>query len=78
LDGDFNSLPDAGCLRCGDGCESFILGLLAGFATFGLVLQPFVMKEDLLARCPDEIVSAVNALDWAVFKFGFRMTPFPV
>jgi hypothetical protein len=78
LDGNFDSLPDAGCLRGGNGCEAFILGLLARFATLGLVLQTFVMKEDLLARRPDEIVSTVNTLNCAVFEFNFRMTPLPV
>jgi hypothetical protein len=78
LHGDFNSLPDAGCLRRGNGCEPFILGLLARFATLGLILQTFVVKEDLLASRPDEIVCTVNTLNRAVFEFRFRMTPLPV
>jgi hypothetical protein len=78
LHGDFNSLPDSGSLRGRDGCEPFILGLLARFAALGLVLQPFIVKEDLFARCPDEIVSTVDAFYRAVFEFCFRMTPFPV
>ena len=78
LHGDFNPLPDTGCLRSGNGCEPFILGLLARFATLGFVLQTFVVKEDLLASRPDEIISTINTLNRAVFEFSFRMTPLPV
>ena len=78
LHGDFNSLADTGGLRGGNGCEPFILGLLAWFAALGFVLQTFVVKENLLASRPGEILSAVNTLDWAVFEFCLRMTPLPV
>jgi hypothetical protein len=78
LHGDFNSLSHPGCLRGGNCGEPFILGLLARFATLGLVLQTFVVKEDLLACRPNEIVSTVNTLNRAVFEFRLRMTPLPV
>jgi len=78
LDGDFNSLANPGCLRGGNCCEPFILGLLARFAALGFILQTFVVKEDLLASRPDEIVPTINTLNRAVFEFRFRMTPLPV
>jgi hypothetical protein len=78
LHGDLNSLANAGGLRGGNRCEPFVLGLLARFASLGFVLQTFVVKEDLLASRPDEIISAVNTLDRAVFEFCLRMTPLPV
>jgi hypothetical protein len=78
LNGDFNPLANAGGLRGGNGCEPFVLGLLARFAPLGFILQTFVMKEDLLASRPDEIISAVNTLNRAVIELCLRMTPFPV
>jgi hypothetical protein len=74
----FYPLPDAGCLRGGNGCESFILSRLAGFAALRLVLQTFVVKEDLLSRRPDKIISTVNTLNRAVIEFRLRLTPLPV
>jgi hypothetical protein len=65
-------------LRRGYGCEAFILGLLAGFAPLGLILQSFIVKEDLLASRPDEILSAVNTLDRAIIEFRLRVTPLSV
>ena len=38
LHGDFDALADTRSLRGGNGCESLVLGLLAGLATFRLVL----------------------------------------
>jgi hypothetical protein len=78
LNRDLYSLANAGGLRCGNRGEAFVLSLLAGFATLGFVLQSFVMKEDLLASRPDEILSAVNTLDWTIIKFRLRVTPLPV
>jgi hypothetical protein len=78
LNGDLNPLANAGGLGGGNGCESFVLGLLARFASLGFVLQTFVVKEDLLACRPDEIIAAVNTLDRAVVEFCLRMTPLPV
>jgi hypothetical protein len=78
LYGDFDSLADTRRLRGGNCCEPFILGLLAGLAALGLVLQTLVVKEDLLAGCPDEIITAVDAFDRAVIEFRLRMTPLPV
>jgi hypothetical protein len=62
LHGDFDSLANARCLRGGNRGETFVLGLLARFATLGLVLQTFVVKEDLFASSPDEIIPAVYTL----------------
>jgi hypothetical protein len=78
LNRDLNSLANAGGLRGGNRCETFVLGLLARFASLGFVLQTFVVKENLLASRPDEIISAINAFDRAVIEFRLRMTPFPV
>jgi hypothetical protein len=78
LHGDFDALAHTRRLRGGNRCEPFILGLLARLATLRLILQTFVVKEDLLASRPDEIISTVNAFDRAVFEFRFRMTPLPV
>jgi hypothetical protein len=78
LHGDFDSLAHTRCLRGGNGGEPFILGLLARFAPLGFILQTFVVKEDLLASRPDEIISTVNAFNRAVFEFSLRITPLPV
>jgi hypothetical protein len=78
LHGDFYPLPDAGCLRGGNGCEAFILSRLAWFASLRLVLQTFVVEEDLFARRPDEIISTINTLYRAVIEFSLRLTPLPV
>jgi hypothetical protein len=65
-------------LRGGNRCEPFVLGLLARFASLGFVLQTFVVKENLLASRPDEIISAIYAFDRAVIELCLRMTPLPV
>ena len=41
--------------------------VFAGFATLGFVLQPLVMKKDLLAAGPDKVFTAVNAFYRAIF-----------
>ena len=78
LNGNFNTLTNAGGLRGGNGREPFVLGLLAWFAPLRFVLQTFVVKENLLSSRPDEIVSTVNAFNRTVFEFRLRMTPLPV
>jgi hypothetical protein len=78
LHGDFDALAHTRSLRGGNCCESLVLGLFARLATLGFILQTFVVKEDLLASRPDEIISTVNTLDRAVFEFRLRMTPLPV
>lgn len=60
---DLDLLAHAGRLRGGDGGEALVLGLLARLTTLRLVLQSFIVKEDLLARRPDEILCAVHAVD---------------
>ena len=78
LNGDLDSLANAGGLRGSDGCESFVLGLLARLASLGFVLQTLVVEEDLLASRPHEIICAINAFDRAVIELCLRMTPLPV
>jgi hypothetical protein len=65
-------------LRGGDCRETFILGLLAGLASLGLVLQALVMKEDLFAASPDEVVAAIDALDCSILELHLSMTPLPI
>jgi hypothetical protein len=78
LHGDFDPLAHSRRLCGGNCCETLVLSLLAWLAALGLILQTFVVKEDLLASRPDEIISTVNTLDRAVFEFRLRMTPLPV
>jgi hypothetical protein len=77
-DGDLDLLTDAGCLRGGDGGEALVLGLLARFTSLRLVLQSFIVKEDLLARRPDEIFSAVNAGDRSILELRLPVTPLSI
>ena len=76
----FDALADTGCLRGGDGRQSFVLRLLAGLTTLRFVLQPFVMKERLLAARPDEIFIAINTTDVTILKLrlNFCVVPFSV
>jgi hypothetical protein len=78
LNRDLDTLSNAGGLRGGYRCEAFILGLLAGFAPLRLVLQSFIMKEDLLASRPDKILCTVNTLNRAILEFHLRVAPFTV
>lgn len=52
----------------GDGCQAVVLGLLAGLATFRLVLQAFIVKEDLLAHGPNKRVVAIYTLNRSILK----------
>ena len=67
--GYFNALLDSGSLGCRDGRQPIILSLLAGLATLWLVLQALVVKEDLLARSPNEWLAAIDAGDRSILKF---------
>jgi hypothetical protein len=60
-------------LGCGDCCQSFVLGLLAGFTTLGFVFQTLVVKENLFPRGPNEILVTVDAFDCAVLVLTFRV-----
>lgn len=71
LHGNLDALPHSRRLRRGDSSEAFILRLLAGFASLGLVLQSLVMKKGLLPRRPDEMLTTVYALDRAIRMFDF-------
>jgi hypothetical protein len=78
LNRNLNPLANTGSLRGGNRSEPFVLGLLARFASLGFILQTLVVKEDLLASRPDEIISAINTFDRTVVKFHLRLTPLPV
>jgi hypothetical protein len=49
LNRNFDALAYSGSLGCGDGSQSLILCLLAGFAPLRFVLQSLVMEKGLLA-----------------------------
>jgi hypothetical protein len=78
LHGYLYALAHAGCLRCGNGRQSFVLGLLAGLAALGLVPQTLVLKKELFARRPDKTLSAVYAVERAIFKLRIGVAPFAV
>jgi hypothetical protein len=78
LDRNLYALAHACGLRGGNGGETFVLRLLAGLATLRLVLETLVVKEDLLACCPDEIISAIHTLDGAILKLRFRLAPLTI
>jgi hypothetical protein len=63
-----NSLLDSGNLGRGNRRQSIILGLFAGFAALGFVLQTLVVKEHLLANRPDEWLTAIDACDRSILK----------
>jgi hypothetical protein len=58
-------------LRRGDRSQTFVLGLLAGLATLGFVLEALVVEDYLLACSPDEVLVAVDAPDGAILMLGF-------
>jgi hypothetical protein len=68
--GYFNPLLASGNLRCRDRRQPIILSLFAGLATFGFILQAFVVKEDLLTRSPNEWLAAIDAGDRSILKVG--------
>ena len=61
--GYFNTLLDTGHLGRRDCRQSIILGLFAGSASLRLILQAFVVKEDLLAGSPNKWLAAIDAGD---------------
>jgi hypothetical protein len=78
LDCDFDALAHARSLRGGDGCEPFVLRLLARLATLRLVSQALVVKKELLASRPDEFLPAVNADYGAILELYFHLIPLSV
>ena len=48
---------------------------LAGFATFGFVLELFVVEEQLFSGCKDEVSAAVNTLQNLVLEFHGELLP---
>jgi hypothetical protein len=65
---DFDSLFDTGALGCRDRSQSLVLGLLAWLATLRFVLQTLVVKENLLANGPDELVVTIYANNRPILK----------
>jgi hypothetical protein len=57
-------------LRRGDRSQPFVLRLLARLAALRFILQSLVVKEGLLAGCPDEILVTVYAFDGAIWMLG--------
>jgi hypothetical protein len=78
LDRDLYALAHARRLRGGNGGETLVLRLLARLTTLRLVLETLIVKEDLLACCPDEILSAIHTLDGAILKLCFRLAPLTI
>jgi hypothetical protein len=58
-------------LGCRDRREPVVLGLLAGLAPFGLVLQTLVVEENLLTHGPHELFAAIDASDRSIYKFSW-------
>jgi hypothetical protein len=56
-------------LSSGYGGQSLILCLLTSLTAFWLVLQSFVVKEDLFSGGPDKDFSAVHALYIPIVEF---------
>jgi hypothetical protein len=78
LDRDFDALADASGLRGGDGREAVVLGLLAGLAALGLVLQTLVVEKDLLASRPSEILTAIDAAYRTVVELRLDLIPLSI
>jgi hypothetical protein len=43
---------------------------LHGLATLGFVLESLVVKENLLAGCPDKVLVTIDAPDWSILIFA--------
>src|SRR5712692_8771137 len=71
----FDFLLNSCNLRRGDSRQSVVLGLLAGLAALGFILQTLVMKKHLLADGPDELFFAIDASDRSVRKFRCLAVP---
>lgn len=69
VNGNLDFLLYAGSLRGSDGCEPFILCLLAVLTAFGWIFKLLVPKKYLFARRPDKTFGAVNTDNWCIFKF---------
>jgi len=68
-----NALLDSGRLGRGDRRQPIILRMFAGLASFGFVLQTFIVKEDLFAGRPNEWLAAIDACDRSVLKVRRRL-----
>jgi len=66
--GHFDPLFDSGNLGRGDCRQPIIFRVFAGLATFGFVLQTFVVEKDLLTGRPDEWLAAIDAGDRSILK----------
>jgi len=70
-----NALLDSGNLGRGDRRQPIILRMFARLASFGFVLQTFVVKEDLFAGRPNEWLAAIDACDRSILKVRRRLSP---
>src|ERR1700759_2771987 len=68
-----DALANARLLRRGDGWEPVVLRLLAGIATLRLVLQTLVVKEELFANRPVELLAAINATNQSILKLDIGL-----
>ena len=73
----FNPLLDSGNLGRGNRCQSIVLGLLARLAALRFILQTLVVKENLLANSPNELLAAIDAANRSVLKVRRRFRAVP-
>jgi len=69
LDRNFDSLSYSRRLRGCNRSQSFVFSLLARLAALWFVLQPFIVKEYLLAGSPNEILVTIYTSDRTVLIF---------
>ncbi|HVS20458.1 MAG TPA: hypothetical protein VHD88_01355 [Pyrinomonadaceae bacterium] len=58
-----------------DMAEAIVLRLLARLAALWLVLQTFVVKEDLFASGPNEVLATINTSDRSILKVSRLTVP---
>lgn len=63
LDGNFDALSYSRRLRGCNRSQSFVFRLLARLAALWFVFEPFIVKENLLAGSPNEILVTVYTSD---------------
>jgi hypothetical protein len=76
----FDALANPGGLGRRNRRQPLVLGLLTGLTTFGLVSQSLVVKEDLFARSPDEVLTTIDTFYRAILKLGLDggLTPLAI
>jgi hypothetical protein len=58
------------CAHLGATTDALCLAL---FAVFGIVLELFIVEEELLARCEDKIRAAIYTFQGSISKFHSRL-----